>query len=117
MAEISQNASLFEVVVSNFTQVLNIIDGEDDKVVEAVDLQSCLFHDTLGIYTDCCTDSSIKVCNILSIMFFAALAGYIALFVYIMNKNPWIKQHGLYINVFSFQMLVLLCKSSMPVHQ
>ena len=56
----------------------------------------------MGIYTDCCTDSSIKVCNYLSIMFFAGLAAYIALFVYIMNKNPWIKHHGLYLNVFCF---------------
>jgi hypothetical protein len=79
-------------------------------VVDPVNMAVCLFHDTLGVYTDCCTESSIKVCNYLSVMFFASLVAYIGLFVYIMNKNPWIKHHGLYINCFCFQMLVLLCK-------
>jgi hypothetical protein len=44
------------------------------------------------------------------VMFFVCFFLYACLFGYIMNKNPWLKHHGLYINVFSFQMLVLLCK-------
>ena len=62
----------------------------------------CLFHGTEHTYTDCCTDSSISVCNYLAVMFFTCFVGYAGVFTYIMNKNPWIKRHGLYLNVFSF---------------
>lgn len=59
---------------------------------------------------DCCTDSAIKTCDFLQITFWACFVLYAATFYYIVQKKPWIKHHGLYINVFAFQMLVLLCK-------
>ena len=95
---------------------LNYADSVIDSVTgqtaeDPIDYGMCLFHDTLGTYTDCCTDSSLKVCNYLAIMFFASFVAYGGLFIYIMNKNPWIKHHGYYIQVFTFQMLVLLSKS------
>lgn len=70
----------------------------------------CLFQGTLNTYSDCCTQSSSKICTYLSVMFFVCFVGYASIFVYIMNNNPWIKRHGLYINVFSFQMCVLISK-------
>lgn len=70
----------------------------------------CVYPGTTKIYLDCCTDSSLSVCTIISVMFFITFVAYIGIFGYIVNKNPWIKRHGLYINTFFFQMNVLLCK-------
>lgn len=64
---------------------------------------------------DCCTDSAIKTCDFLQITFWACFVLYAATFYYIVQKKPWIKHHGLYINVFAFQMLVLLCKRFLKV--
>ena len=68
----------------------------------------CLFPGTDYVYIDCCTSSSIKLCNVLCAMFFVCLALYVAIIYYLVRKNPWIKRHGLYLNVFVFQLLVLL---------
>jgi hypothetical protein len=46
----------------------------------------------------------------LTIMFFACFLIYACIFVYIMNKKTWLKEQGMYINVFSFQMCVLLLR-------
>jgi len=48
-------------------------------------------------------------------MFWVVFVAYAAIFAYIMNKNPWIRRHGLYINVFFFQMNVLVCKERIKV--
>ena len=72
-----------------------------------IDYGVCLFPGTSKIYIDCCTDSSYQVCTYLAVMFFTSFVGYAVILGYIMNKNPWIKRHGLYINVFIFQMNVL----------
>ena len=77
---------------------------------EKVNTTMCLFHNTINVYTDCCTESSVSVCNKLMIMFFACFLIYACIFVYIMNKKTWLKEQGMYINVFSFQMCVLLRK-------
>ena len=82
----------------------------------------CLFHNTFSVYTDCCTDSSIGVCNMLMIMFFVSFVIYAVIFIRINNKQNagnkatgagnWLQSQGMYLNVFTFQMLVLLCKWS-----
>ena len=70
----------------------------------------CLFHGTNKTYTDCCTDSSIKVCNYLMVMFFCCFILYAGIFIYIMNKKQWMKEQGLYVQIFTFQMCVLLLR-------
>lgn len=71
----------------------------------------CLFAGSSSIYVDCCDHSSSQtVCTYLAVMFWVIFAAYLAIFAYIMNKNPWIRRQGLYINVFFFQMNVLVCK-------
>jgi len=47
----------------------------------------CLFHNTISVYTDCCTESSMGVCNYLMMMFFACFIIYAGIFIYIMNKK------------------------------
>ena len=56
-------------------------------VEEPVNMTLCLFHGTNKTYTDCCTDSSIKVCNYLMVMFFCCFILYAGIFIYIMNKK------------------------------
>ncbi len=58
-----------------------------NPVEEPVDMTTCLFQGTTKIYTDCCTDSSIKVCNYLMVMFFCCFILYAGIFIYIMNKK------------------------------
>jgi|LauGreDrversion4_2_1035121.scaffolds.fasta_scaffold187462_3 hypothetical protein len=84
---------------------------EVDEYGDSINTTLCLFPGTTQTYMDCCTDSAIKTCNFLQIMFWASFVLYAGLFYYIVGKKPWIKHHGLYINVFGFQMLVLFCKS------
>ncbi len=89
-----------------------LLQFEDGTVANPIDYAQCLFKGTLNTYVDCCTDSSIKVCNYLMVMFFACFIVYLGTFIYIMNKKNWIKDQGLYVNVFTFQMCVLLCNLS-----
>lgn len=95
---------LFEIVAANGSQQLNLIDGISDSTdnVVVINTTMCLFPGTTQTYMDCCTDSALKTCNFLEVMFFACFVIYGGLFYYIVTKKPWIKQHGLYINVFVF---------------
>jgi hypothetical protein len=98
--------------LNNLELEITITDSSDilgDKV-EKINTTMCLFHNTINVYTDCCTESSVGVCTMLMIMFFACFIIYACIFVYIMNKKTWLKEQGMYINVFSFQMCVLLRK-------
>ena len=94
---------LFELLATNVTNGLGIIDGEPDiPEEEKVNDKMCLFPGTLHTYVDCCTESSLKVCSYLAVMFWACLVIYAGVFFYLMSKNPWVRTHGFYINVFSF---------------
>jgi hypothetical protein len=75
---------------------------EVDEYGDTVNTTVCLFKGTTQTYMDCCTESAIKTCNFLQIMFWACFVLYAATFYYIVQKKPWIKHHGLYINVFAF---------------
>ncbi|CDW77045.1 UNKNOWN [Stylonychia lemnae] len=86
---------------------LKIVKYEEEEVVNYT---QCVFPGTSNIYVDCCTDSSYKICTIIAAMFFVVFAAYIVIFGYIVNKNPWIKRHGLYINVFVFQLMVIIMR-------
>ena len=56
-------------------------------VEEPVNMTMCLFPGTIKTYTDCCTDSSMKVCNYLMVLFFCCFIIYAGIFIYIMNKK------------------------------
>lgn len=101
------------VPLNNLELEITIKDSSDilGEKEEKVNTTMCLFHNTIQIYTDCCTESSIGVCNMLMIMFFACFLIYACIFIYIMNKKTWLREQGMYINVFSFQMCVLLRKN------
>ena len=77
---------------------------------EKVNMTICLFHNTINVYTDCCTESSIGVCTKLMVMCFACFLIYGCIIFYIMNKKTRLKEQGMYINVFSFQICVLLLR-------
>ncbi len=100
------------VPLNNLELEITITDSDDifRDTDDKVNTTMCLFHNTIQVYTDCCTKSSIGVCNMLTIMFFACFIVYACIFIYIMNKKTWLKEQGMYINVFSFQMCVLLRK-------
>ncbi len=92
---------MVDAVLRNFTAIDDVLGGDAPKV-EVIDTKMCLFPGTEGVYTDCCTDSSLKVCTYIMVMFFACFIIYAGIFIYIMNKKQWIKEQGLYVNVFGF---------------
>ena len=107
--------------VNNLEIEIKITDSSDiiGEKEEKVNTTMCLFHNTLSVYTDCCTESSIGVCDMLMIMFFVSFVIYAFVFIKINNKQNankevgggnWLLNQGMYLNVFSFQMMVLLCK-------
>jgi hypothetical protein len=99
--------------LQNLELEIVIKDGSGDILGDKGDVVNttmCLFKNTIQTYTDCCTDSSVHLCDYLMIMFFACFVIYAGIFIYITNKKTWLKDQGMYINVFSFQLCVLLCK-------
>lgn len=107
---------IFRGLQLDFVDAIDNIVKEDEPKGEVIDTKMCLYPGTAETYVDCCTDSSLKVCTYLSVMFWSCFVGYAALFIYIVNKNKWIKQHGLYLNVFFFQMFVLICKNTLSIN-
>lgn len=80
--------------LNNLELEITIKDSSDilgDKE-EKINTTMCLFHNTINVYTDCCTESSVGVCTMLMIMFFACFIIYACIFVYIMNKKTWLKE-------------------------
>eukprot|EP00347_Sterkiella_histriomuscorum_P009994 403339091 len=109
---LSINSMVNTGIQENITSAARMLSWEDITVVqdEKVNYTQCIFPGTQKIYLDCCTDSSSKVCTYISVMFFVVFVAYVGLFGYILHKNPWIKRHGLYINVFFFQMNVIILR-------
>jgi hypothetical protein len=71
---------------ASYSRILNF-DDFGGPVEDPVNMTLCLFQGTNKTYTDCCTDSSIKVCNYLMVMFFCCFILYAGVFIYIMNKK------------------------------